>query len=75
MLRSVYVHTHYVKITSAQNVPRRVRQAGLRSAAERGTNQPSMSYDPANHAGKVHPFLSIGALVKLGRAKATDTPT
>ena len=34
-----------------------------------------MSYDPANHAGKVHPFLSIGALVKLGRAKATDTPT
>ena len=73
MLRSVYVHTHYVKATFAQTVPRRVRQAGLRSAAER--DESSMSYDPANHAGKVHPFLSIGALVKLGRAKATDTPT
>ncbi|MBK3740291.1 hypothetical protein PQR21_28600 [Paraburkholderia nemoris] len=30
----------------------------------KGTNQPGMTYDPANHGGKVHPFLSIGALVE-----------
>ena len=41
----------------------------------KGTNQPGMTYDPANHGGKVHPFLSIGALVERGSAKATDTPT
>jgi hypothetical protein len=30
----------------------------------KGTNQPAMTYDPANYAGKVNPFLSIGAFVE-----------
>ncbi|MDE1005474.1 MAG: DUF2957 domain-containing protein [Paraburkholderia fungorum] len=29
-----------------------------------GVNQPSLTYDPANYAGKVNPFLSIGAFVQ-----------